>query len=94
MRPRHLRAWGAILGVFLLEAAVLSTAGGLLGLGAGVALGETFQHFVPAFPIQPPWWAVVAALVVSVTVGLVFGLLPARRAARLDPIAALARRGA
>jgi putative ABC transport system permease protein len=96
-----LKALGAtqpqVLGVFLLEAAILSTAGGLLGLlglGAGVLLGAAFEHFVPEFPVQPPWWAVVLAIAVSVSVGLAFGILPARRAARLDPIAALARRGA
>ena len=83
-----------ILLLFLIEAAVLSTAGGVLGLAFGLAVGKAFQNFVPDFPVAPPWWAVVAALAVSITVGLGFGMLPARRAAALDPIAALARRRA
>jgi putative ABC transport system permease protein len=44
----------------------------------------------PALPASPPTWAVVAALLLSLGTGIVFGLLPARRAARLDPVAALA----
>jgi len=80
--------------IFLLEAAFLSSAGGLLGLGAGVGAGQIFRRFVPEFPVQPPVWAVVAALLVSVAVGLLFGSLPARRAARLDPVEALMRRRA
>jgi putative ABC transport system permease protein len=78
--------------VFLVEAAILSLAGGLIGLAAGIGLGKVAGHFLPDFPIQPPGWAVVSAIVVSTLVGLVFGALPARRAARLDPITALARR--
>ena len=93
-----LKALGAtrsqIVTVFLIEAAVLSTAGGVLGLASGLAIGKTFQSFVPDFPVEPPWWAVAAALAVSIVVGLGFGMLPARRAAALDPIAALARRRA
>ena len=78
--------------VFLVEAAILSLAGGLIGLVAGIGLGKVAGHFLPDFPIHPPVWAVVSAIVVSTLVGLVFGALPARRAARLDPVAALARR--
>jgi putative ABC transport system permease protein len=80
--------------VFLLEAAMISTAGGVLGLGAGIAAGTLFRRIVPEFPVQPPGWAVAAALVVSVAVGLFFGGLPARRAARLDPVSALTRKRA
>jgi putative ABC transport system permease protein len=83
-----------ILQVFLLEAAMLSTAGGLLGLIVGVGAGQIFRRFVPEFPVQPPIWAVFAALLVSTSVGLAFGGLPARRAARLDPIEALMRKRA
>jgi putative ABC transport system permease protein len=88
-----LRAIGAkrrhILAVFLAEAALLSTAGGVLGIliGAGGAAGIVLAY--PEFPAQPPWWAVVAAIVVAMGFGLVFGTLPARRATRLDPIEAL-----
>ena len=83
---------GQVLRVFLVEAALLSTAGGLLGLLAGWAGTALLRGIYPDFPIEPPAWAVAAALAVSVTVGLVFGVLPARRAARLDPVVALARR--
>ena len=83
---------GQIVRVFLIEAAMISSAGGLLGLGAGLGAGQIFRRIVPEFPAQPPVWAVAAALVVSVAVGLLFGSLPARRAARLDPIEALMRK--
>jgi putative ABC transport system permease protein len=81
---------GQILRVFLLEAALLSTAGGLAGLGLAWALTTLAGTLWPAFPIAPPVWAVWAAIGVAVAVGLLFGSLPARRAARLDPVVALA----
>ena len=83
---------GQVLHAFLVEAALLSTAGGVLGLLAGWGGTLLLRGLYPDFPVQPPVWAVVAALVVSVTVGLVAGVLPARRAAQLEPIVALARR--
>ena len=81
-----------VVTVFLVEAALLSGAGGLLGLTVAFAATHTFSSVYPSFPISPPVWAIAAAVVVSISVGLVFGTLPARRAARLDPVAALARR--
>jgi len=91
-----LKALGAtprqLLQVFLLEAAILSTAGGLLGLLIGFAAAAMLRGFYPAFPVEPPTWAVVSAIAVSFSVGLLFGALPARRAARLDPVVALAGR--
>lgn len=91
-----LRALGAkrpqILGLFLAEAALLSAAGGALGLGAGYAAAALLARVYPALPAAPPVWAVAAAVGLSLGVGLTFGVLPARRAARLDPVAALARR--
>lgn len=85
---------GQVIGVFLVEAAILSTAGGCLGLLAGLGAGHVLLRLYPEFPVQAPDWAVVAALVVSVSVGLLFGILPARNAARLDPVNALMRRSA
>jgi putative ABC transport system permease protein len=81
-----------ILAVFLTEAALISTAGGVVGLLVGVGAGLLFRHFQPDFPVEAPVWAVIAALLVSVSVGVVFGGAPARRAARLDPIEALMRK--
>lgn len=85
---------GQVLRVFLLEAALISTAGGALGLLAGFGLGRLVELLVPDLPARPPAWAVLAALGVSVAVGLTFGALPARRAAALEPVQALTgRRG-
>ena len=81
-----------IVSVFLLESAVISTSGGLIGLAVGLAAGQVLGHIYPDFPVQPPIWAVVAALLVSISVGVLFGGFPSRRAARLDPVEALMRK--
>jgi putative ABC transport system permease protein len=81
-----------VLLAFLVEAALLSFAGGLLGVAVGIGGTRLVQALYPSFPMEPPAWAVPAAAAVSVSVGLLFGALPARRAARLDPVAALAGR--
>jgi putative ABC transport system permease protein len=83
-----------VLGVFLLEASVISTAGGLLGVGGGLAAGRFVHHLYPDLPVHPPLWAIAMALAVSVSVGVLFGALPARNATRLDPVEALMRRRA
>lgn len=83
-RPRQ------ILQVFLTEAVLLSSAGGLLGLLIGFGAIQILIAVYPDLPARPPVWAVVAALVVSSGVGLIFGVWPAKRATRLDPVAALA----
>ncbi len=84
---------GQVLGVFLSEAAMLSTAGGVAGLALGFLAVAVTRALYPAFPVEPPAWAVWGALAISTGVGLAFGVLPARRAARLDPVIALSRRG-
>jgi len=81
-----------ILGVFLSEAALISTAGGVLGLAAGIGAGRLFRHLLPDLPVQPPLWAVAAAVAVSISVGVLFGAIPARKALRLDPVEALMRK--
>lgn len=81
-----------VVAAFLVEASILSTTGGIVGVGFGYAGARAVKTLYPAFPMVPPDWAVAAALVVSVSVGLVFGVLPAWRASRLDPVAALSRR--
>jgi putative ABC transport system permease protein len=50
------------------------------------------QSLYPGFPVAPPLWASAGALALSLAIGVLFGVLPARRAADLDPVAALARR--
>ncbi len=87
------RAIGAtptqILLLFLSEAALLSTLGGALGLGLGIGLAQLLHLYVPALPVKTPVEFVFLALAVSLVVGLLSGLLPARRAASLDPLVAL-----
>lgn len=78
--------------LFVIEAALLSFAGALLGLAMGLGSAELLHRLYTKFPIVPPLWAIVAALATAIGTGLLFGVLPARRAARLDPVQALARR--
>ena len=79
---------GDILTQFLIEATLLTLLGGLLGLLVAVGLVYLIAYFT-GLPVAVPLWAVAAAFLVSCTVGLVFGVVPARRAAKLDPIEAL-----
>jgi putative ABC transport system permease protein len=83
---------GTVLRLFLAEAAVLALAGAGVGLGLGYGGVFAIGRAYPAFPVAAPLWAVVAAVGVAVATGLLFGVWPARRAARLDPVSALARR--
>jgi len=93
-----LRALGAeraqILTLFLVEATLLSTVGGTLGILAGYGLAAGVRVIWPTFPAHPPVWAVAAGVIVALGVGLGFGAIPARRAARLDPKLALGGRRA
>ena len=81
-----------ILAIFLAESALVSSFGGLAGLLVGFLAVRVLVGIYPVFPASPPQWAVVAALAVSIGVGVTFGLLPARRASRLDPVVALGSR--
>ena len=91
-----LKALGAtrrqVLAIFLLEAVLLSTAGALAGLGLGWGMVRGFVMLYPAYPAAPPLWAVVSVMILAIAIGAIFGVLPARRATRLDPVAALAGR--
>jgi len=74
---------------FLLEAMTLTASGGLLGILIGWLISLTIRTFVPSLPSTVPVWSVVAGFSVATSVGLFFGLWPALKAARLDPISAL-----
>jgi putative ABC transport system permease protein len=88
-----LRALGAtgreVHGIFLLEAVVLTLLGGAAGVAFGVGVAGVASFAVPRLPVYTPLRYAVAALVVSALAGLVAGVLPARRAASLDPVDAL-----
>jgi putative ABC transport system permease protein len=90
---KALGATGAtIRNAFLTEAAMLSVAGALLGFVLGQSGAALIRQLYPAYPAFPPDWAVLAGLGTALVTGILFGVLPARRAARLDPVQALARR--
>jgi putative ABC transport system permease protein len=78
-----------IISQFLFEAMTLTGVGGILGVTFAVLLSFLIIALVPELPASIPAWAIITGLAVSVTVGLVFGVWPARKAARLDPIEAL-----
>ena len=73
---------------FLVEAATLTLVGGALGILLGLGAGDLLKAAL-SLDSGVPLWSVVVACVVSVAIGLVFGLLPANRAARMDPVEAL-----
>jgi putative ABC transport system permease protein len=77
-----------ILWQFLLEAVFLTLAGGLLGIVVGSGIGLVV-HALTGFPISLPWWAFAIGIGFSAGVGVFFGMVPAIRASRLDPIEAL-----
>ncbi len=73
---------------FLLEAVLLTTAGGVLGMALGCTAALLVDRLTPV-PAAITWWSLVLAFGVSATVGIVFGVAPAQRAGRLDPVVAL-----
>lgn len=88
-----IRALGArrsqVLSLFLGEAIVLAAVGGLSGLLLGIGIANLLHFAVPALPVQTPWIFVFMAEALAVIIGLAAGVLPAQRAARLDPVEAL-----
>jgi len=88
-----LRALGArqgqVLSLFLGEAIVLAAIGGLSGLILGAGLAHLLHAVIPALPVHTSLFYVVLAELIAVTIGLLAGVLPARRAAQMDPVEAL-----
>ena len=74
---------------FLYEAMTLTAMGGVLGVILAVIISKVLGMLLPTLPASIPLWAVIAGLAVSIFVGLVFGVWPARKASRLDPIECL-----
>lgn len=91
-----LKALGApgsqIRKLFFAEAALLSGIGSAAGLVLGYSGSFIIGKIYPILPVSPPWWAVLAACATALGTGILFSVWPARRAARLDPVAALAGR--
>jgi putative ABC transport system permease protein len=88
------RALGArrrrILAQFIVEAVMLTSIGGALGIATGAGLAELVEILVH-IPTAVPMWAVVLSMLAAGGVGLVFGIYPAYRASRLDPVEAMRR---
>lgn len=74
---------------FLCEAMTLTFLGGFTGVLLAIGVSQILMFFIPSLPATIPIWAVVAGLLVSVAVGLLFGVWPARKASRLDPVECL-----
>ena len=91
-----LKALGATAGhirlLFLTEAALLALGGAATGLAVGQAGCSLATRIYPAIPFTAPWWALLAAPATAVVTAVVFTVVPARRAASLDPVQALSRR--
>jgi putative ABC transport system permease protein len=78
-----------IIGQFLVEAMTLTGAGGLLGIAISILITMLVGALVPSLPSVVPMWALVTGFTVSVAIGVFFGVWPAVKAARLDPVDAL-----
>jgi putative ABC transport system permease protein len=74
---------------FLFEAVTLTALGGVIGVVLSVFVSRAVMLLIPSLPASIPTWAVTSGLVVSIGVGLIFGVWPAMKASRLDPIECL-----
>lgn len=77
-----------VLWQFLMEAIFLTSTGGVLGIICGAGIGLTV-HLITGFPVSLPWWSFAIGIGFSAGIGVFFGMVPAIRASRLDPIEAL-----
>ena len=75
--------------LFITEAILLSGSGAILGLILGHSITQVLKISFPTFNFLPPLWASYVSLIVALMSGVIFGLLPARRASKLDPVIAL-----
>jgi ABC-type antimicrobial peptide transport system permease subunit len=80
---------GVIVQQFLIEAMALTLVGGIVGVGLGILISTAIRSAMPALPAFVPPWAIVLGVSVAASVGLFFGIYPAFKAARLDPVEAL-----
>jgi putative ABC transport system permease protein len=78
-----------IIRQFLTEAMTLTGAGGIIGVSLGAGISFTINKLLPSLPSAVPLWSVIAAVTASMSVGLFFGIYPAMKASRLDPVEAL-----
>jgi putative ABC transport system permease protein len=79
----------AIVFQFLAEAMALTFLGGVIGVTISIAISNLVMALVPSLPAKIEIWMILLSLGVSIAIGLIFGVLPARKAARLDPIECL-----
>jgi putative ABC transport system permease protein len=74
---------------FLTEAIALTGTGGIIGVGLGMGISFLINKLLPSLPSAVPLWSVIAAVTASMSVGLFFGIYPAIKASRLNPVEAL-----
>jgi putative ABC transport system permease protein len=74
---------------FLFEAMTLTFLGGIIGVFLAIGVSYILMFFIPSIPATIPAWAVITGVTVSIAIGLIFGVWPARKASRLDPIECL-----